>query len=173
MKPADRHRDPLRTEPAGDRHGARKLIRLDADETDEARMTELSDLVRDALDRNPDVHFIVGVDLDRNLVAQNPPLGAIRRDGVKTSHGIRRNPGLPPLYDVTVLVVMRRLDDLDVKGGHGLAAPNPAGFAAPGLRPSPWTIASVAASPCGRRPSLATDCRRISQRSPRRRPRAG
>ena len=43
---------------------------------------------------------------------------AIARDAVQAGHGVRRNPRLPPLDDVAVLVVVRRLDDLDVKGPH-------------------------------------------------------
>ena len=73
---------------------------------------------RDLLDRNPDVHLVVGVDLDRDVLAEHLAVGAILRDGIEAGHRVRRDPGLPPLDDVALPVVVRRLDDLDVEGLH-------------------------------------------------------
>src|SRR5208282_731547 len=112
----DRHTS--RAELARDGHGARELVGLDADQTDEAGMSGLLDAPCDPLDRNRDVHLIVGVDLDRDVVAQDVPVAAVLGDGVERGHGIRRDPGLPPLNDIAVLIVMGGLHDLDVKGLH-------------------------------------------------------
>ncbi len=116
VKAAHRGRHAFRAELARDRHGARELVGLDADQTDEAGMAGRLDAPRDSLDRDLDVHLVVGVDLDGDVLAQHPPVSAILGDGVKRCHGVRRNPSLPPLNDVAVLVVMGGLHDLDVKG---------------------------------------------------------
>ena len=119
MEAADGDVDALLAELARDRHGAGELVRLHADEADEAAMAGLADLGRDLLDRDPDVHLVIGVDLDRDILAEDLAGGAVLRDRVERGHGVRRDPCLPPLDDVAVLVVMRRLDDLDVKSLHG------------------------------------------------------
>ena len=71
---------------AGDRHGAGKLVGLDADQTNEAGMARLIDSSGDPLDRDPDVHLVVGVDLDRDVVSQNLAGRAILGDRVDASH---------------------------------------------------------------------------------------
>ena len=81
-------------------------------------MARLLDAPGDPLDRDLDVHLVVGVDLDRDVVAERLAARAILGDGIDASHRIRWNPGFPPLDDVAVLVVMGRLDDLDVKSRH-------------------------------------------------------
>ena len=101
-----------------DRHGARELVRLDADQADHAGVPRPLDAPGDAPDRNLRVHFVVGVDLDRDVLAENFPLGAILSDGIERSHGIGRNPGLPPLDHIAVLVVMGRFHDLDMECRH-------------------------------------------------------
>ena len=79
MEPADGDRDAARAELSGDRHGARKLVRLHADEADDAGMARLLDARRDLLDRDADVHLVIGVDVDRHIVAEHLPLGAVLR----------------------------------------------------------------------------------------------
>ena len=86
VEAADRHLHALRAELPGDRHGARELIRLDADETHDAVMPLLLDSPRDACDRNLDVHLVIGVDLDLDVLAEHLPLGAILRDRIEASH---------------------------------------------------------------------------------------
>ena len=72
MEAADGDRDASRAKLARDRHRARKLVRLNAGQTDEARMPRLIDAPRDALDRDLDVHLVVGVDLDRDTLRRAP-----------------------------------------------------------------------------------------------------
>jgi hypothetical protein len=118
VESADGHGDPALAELARDRHGTGELVRLDPDEADQARVAGLAYAGRDLLDRDLDVHLVVGVHLDPDVIPEDLAPSAILRDGVEASHRVRRNPGLPPLDDVAVLVVVRRLDDLDVKGPH-------------------------------------------------------
>src|SRR5271165_5697243 len=97
MEAADGDRDALCAKLARDRHGARKLVGLDPGQTDEARVPGLIDAPCYTLDRDLDVHLVVGVDLDRDVFAERLAAGAVCRDGVDASHRIRWNPGSPPL----------------------------------------------------------------------------
>ena len=119
VKSSDCDRDALRSELARNDHRAGNLVGLDADEADEALMSRLPDAPHDLLDRDSPLHLVVGVDLDGDAVAKDLPLGAVLRDRIKRRHGVRRNPGLPPLNNVAVLVVVGRLDDLDMEARHG------------------------------------------------------
>ena len=83
VKSADRDGHASGAELARDRHGARELVGLDADHADEAGMAGLPDPPGDPLDRDPDVHLVVGVDLDRDILAEDLAVGAILRDAVK------------------------------------------------------------------------------------------
>src|SRR5262249_45685254 len=123
MEAADRDLHAARAELAGDRHGARELIRLDADQADEAIMTRALELARDSLDRDPDIHLVMRIDLDRDVLPEHLPLGPVLRDAIEAGHRIRWNPGLPPLDDIALLVVMGRLDNLDMEDRHRQAPP--------------------------------------------------
>ena len=72
MEAADRHRDAPGAKLACDRHGARKLVRLDPDEADDARVPRLLDAL--AMRSTGILMFIssIGVDLDRDVFAQRP-----------------------------------------------------------------------------------------------------
>jgi hypothetical protein len=83
VEAADGDVDALLAELARDRHCAGELVRLHADETDKAAMAGLADLGRDLLDRNPDVHLVIGVDLDRDILAEDLAGGAVLRDRVE------------------------------------------------------------------------------------------
>src|SRR5271166_1084516 len=104
---------------------ARKLIRLNAYKADDAGMARTPYALCNSLNGDLDVHVIVGVHRDRDVLAQHFPTRAILGNGVKGGHGIGRNPGLPPLNDVAVLVIVRRLYDLDMKCLHD-SGPSPA-----------------------------------------------
>ena len=86
MKSADRYGHAMRTKSARDRHRTRELIGLHADQADHAVVPRLSDARGDALDRHLGVHFVKGVDLDRNVLAQDLAIGAIEGDCVETGH---------------------------------------------------------------------------------------
>ena len=114
MKPADRHSNAGIAKPRGQIHRPWKLVRLHADEADEAGFCTL-DPPDDPVDRDHRVALVIGPDLDRDLGAECLALSQIRRDAVKTSERVRRDPGFPPLDHIAVVVVMRRLDQLDDK----------------------------------------------------------
>src|SRR6516225_11406324 len=115
MEPTDGDRHALGAKLPRDRHRARILVGLDPRQAYDAGVARALDAPDDLFHRNPDVHLVIGVDLYGDVLAQDVAFRAILRDGVDGCHGIRGNPGLPPLNDVAVLVVMGRLDDLDVK----------------------------------------------------------
>src|SRR5262249_13406948 len=118
MEAADGDADAERAQFTGDGHGTRELIGLHPDQTHDARVTWLLDARGDAPNRNLDVHLVIGIDLDGHILAQDATVGAILRDRVKAGHRIRWNPSPPPLNDVTILVVVRWLDDIDVERRH-------------------------------------------------------
>jgi hypothetical protein len=115
MEPADGDWHALGSKLPRDSHRARKLVGLDPRQAYDAGVARALDAFGDLFNRNPDVHLVIGVDLDGDVLAQDAAFSAILRDGVDGSHGIRGNPGLPPLNDIAVLVVMGRFDDFDVK----------------------------------------------------------
>ena len=114
MKPADRDRDAGCAELGRQIHRPRKLVRLHADQADEPGLGVL-DAPDDPLDRDDRVALVIGVDFDRDIGAERAALGDIGGDAVKTGQRIRRDPGFPPLDHIAVIVVMRRLDQLDDK----------------------------------------------------------
>src|ERR1700677_2038049 len=115
VEAADRDRDAFGPESPRDRHRARKLVGLNADQADDAAVSRLLDSRGDSFDRYLDVHLVVSVDLDRHILAEHALFRAIACDRMQASHRIGGDPRLPPLDDVAVPIVMRRLDDLDVK----------------------------------------------------------
>ena len=86
METADGDRDAPRAKLARDRHSARELVRLNPGEADEAGMPWLRHAADDTIDRDLDVHLVVGVDLDRDIFAERLPAGAVLSDGVHASH---------------------------------------------------------------------------------------
>ena len=71
---------------ARDRHGARKLVRLDPGEANQAQVPWLIDAARDALDRDLDVHLVEGIDFDCDIFAERLTARAVHSDGVDASH---------------------------------------------------------------------------------------
>src|SRR5205807_9166649 len=77
---------------------------------------------RDALDRDDGVTLVIGVDLDPNIGPEHLPLCDVLGDRVEAGQRIGRDPRAQPLDDVAVVVVMRRLDQLDDKAALPHAA---------------------------------------------------
>jgi hypothetical protein len=86
MEPPNSDRHPRGSKLPRDRHRARILVGLDPGQADDAGMALAHDALGDLVDRNPDVHLVVGVDLDRHILAEHPAPGAILYDGVDGSH---------------------------------------------------------------------------------------
>src|SRR4028119_101014 len=97
VESADGHGNAAVAELPRDRHRTGELVRLDPDEADQARVAGLAYAGRDLLDRDLDVHLVVGVHLDRDVIPEDIAPGAILGNGVEAGHRVRGNPGLPPL----------------------------------------------------------------------------
>src|SRR6185437_3882780 len=94
---------------------ARELVALDPDQEDEPDIVvpakPLDDLGR------PDARadLVGGVDVDLDIVAEHAALPGILEQAVDGGERVRRNEGAEPLDDVAVVVVVRRLDQRDLK----------------------------------------------------------
>jgi hypothetical protein len=93
--------------------GPGELIRLYAHNADQSDGARLFDPPNYFLDRQDGIALVGGVDLDLDVLAQNLLLGGVTSKSVEASHRIGRDPGLGPLDDVSVVVVVGRLDKLD------------------------------------------------------------
>src|SRR3984957_12039036 len=113
----------------GDRHAllaklsrnverARKLIRLDADQGDHAAIRE--DSLRDGRKINDGVAFVVDLELDLDVGAEHVVVRAFAQQSVDTGEAVRGDCRAPPLDDIAVVIVMRRLDqnDRELALGH-------------------------------------------------------
>ena len=123
MEPADDHRHVGRAELAREIERARILVRLHADQADEARAGG-ADLSDRALDVDDGVALVIGVDLDIDVGAEHLRLGALGQQAVDAREAVRRDRGAPPLDDVAVGVVMRRLDQDDLEDLPSHCAPD-------------------------------------------------
>jgi hypothetical protein len=110
MEAARDHGNAARDEVAREVERARELVRLHADQHDSAGAC-LLDQLRDAVGADAGVGLVPGMEDDLDLVAEDAPLGAIAGEPVKGCERIRWNDGAPPLDDVAIIVVMRRLDE--------------------------------------------------------------
>ena len=110
MEPADNHRYPDGPQGAGAVHHARELVRLYADEADHAKAAIVLDLTDDVVRPDAGVGLVDGKDLDRDVLAKDLIFHAFLRDAEQAGERIGRQRRLPPLDDVTLVVVMRRLD---------------------------------------------------------------
>ena len=114
MEPADDDRQSGGAELTREVEGARVLIRLHANEADETRAGG-ADFSDRALDVDDGVAFVVGIDLDRDVRTEHARIGAFRQQAVNARKAVRRDRGTPPLDDVAVCVVVRRLDQNDLE----------------------------------------------------------
>ena len=122
MESADHHGDARRPELARKIKGARKLVRLNPDEPDKSAARSLYPPGR-RLDVDDRVALVTGFDLDVDVGAESPLLGASGQEPVDAGKAVRRDGGEAPLDDIAVIVVMRRLDQNDREPalGHGPA----------------------------------------------------
>lgn len=60
---------------------------------------------------NVRVGFIEGVYVEFNVIAQHLLSGAFERQAIEHRQAVRRNRRPEPLYDIALIVVMRRLDE--------------------------------------------------------------
>ena len=96
---------------APDVERARKLIRLHPDQRDHAAVGQ--DAARDRGNVDDGVALVVNLDLDVDLGAENAGFGAFGEQAIDARETVRRDRRAPPLDDVAVAVVVRRLDQSD------------------------------------------------------------
>ena len=127
-----RRRESRRSPPECRRRGRAARYRARADTGSTARRPAPSrpklSWRAEAADQLGDVDAGVGlvdqVDIDLDVLAEHMPLGAIEGEAVDRGERIRRDQGPPPANDVAVIVVMRRLDQDELKAAlHNFSAP--------------------------------------------------
>ena len=117
---------------APDVERARKLIRLNADQRDHSadRPRMRFEIAGNVDDR---VALVVDLDLDIDVGAENARLGAFGEQAVDAGEAVRGDRRAPPLDDIAVVVVMRRLDqnDRELALRHARPWSNPRRFKSP------------------------------------------
>ncbi len=114
MEAADRHLDPGGAETTRQVERARKLVGLHAHQADQAEIGGLED-GGDRLRHDPRVGLVIGVGFEPHVLPEHPPLGAIGGDPVERGETVRGNGRELPLDDITVIVIMRRLDQMQLE----------------------------------------------------------
>src|SRR5512144_2065529 len=115
MKSADADLNASHAQRARDVHRPRKLVRLDADEADQAVTAVVAYLPDDLARIDPRVGFIIGAQSDLDILAQNLAGGRFRRKSVNRCQGVGRHDRTEPLDDVAVVVIVRRLDENEME----------------------------------------------------------
>ena len=110
VEAAHRHRHAGLAELARDVHGARKLVRLHADQAHQPEIAVVAEPPDQLVEGDQRVHLVVGVQHQFDLVPEHVPLRQVERQAVDGGERVRRDPGLPPLDHVAVVVIVRRLD---------------------------------------------------------------
>jgi hypothetical protein len=109
MKTADRHLQARLAEAARQVQGAGVLVGLDPHQADQPLPAAGLEAADDPRHRHHGVGLVIGLDADLHLLAEHPPLVGGAGQPEEAGQGIRGNPGLDPLNDVTLVVVMEGL----------------------------------------------------------------
>jgi hypothetical protein len=120
MEPAHHNCKVLRAELACEVECARKLVRLHADQHDHSAAGGL-DHAGDAGGANAGIGLVESLNLDVDVRPERFAFGAILGEAIKRGKGIGWDRRAQPLDNVSVVVVMRRLDE------HKAEAPSHAG----------------------------------------------
>ena len=110
METADDNRHASRPQRPRTVHHPRELVRLHTDKSDHAKAAIVLNLTDDVVRPNAGVGLVDGKDLDRDVLAKDLIFHAFLRDAEQTGERVGRQRRLPPLDDVALVVVMRRLD---------------------------------------------------------------
>src|SRR5262245_32667290 len=115
MEAADHHRHASRPERAGDVERAGILVRLHAHDPDQAEPVVPTKLREQLLDFHARVDLVDHRDVDGGVGSEHLALPRIAAQAVKHGERVRRNESAHPLDNVAVVVVMRRLDQHELK----------------------------------------------------------
>ena len=114
-KPPMIDRDAGGAQRLGDVQRARILVRLHADQADEAEIIVGAHLGDDAVDAHARIGLVDRRDFDVDVGPENFALRAVVDQAVDAGQRIRRHRRAEPADDITVVVVMRRLDQHDAE----------------------------------------------------------
>ena len=115
MEAADADRQAGVEKRFGQIDGARKLVRLHADQTDQRTAAFAADHADDLLGLHPPVGFVERVQADIDARSQHLTALGVLRQGIQASERIGGNRRAQPLDRIAVVVVMRRLDHDEVE----------------------------------------------------------
>ena len=115
MKAAQADRQPGREERPRQIDGTGELVRLDADQPDQHAPTGAANPPDNAVRPNPAIGLVIGVDADLDLGTQHPPAADILGQTVQASQRVGGDRRPEPLDWIAVIVVMRRLDQHELK----------------------------------------------------------
>src|SRR5262249_48854161 len=100
---------------ASDVERARELVGLYTDQADQAKTVMALKLRHDVLAAYPRVRFIAGSDVNGNVRPEHLAPGRIVRQPVDYRQRVRRHERPPPLDHIAIVVVMRWLDEHELK----------------------------------------------------------
>ena len=116
MEAAHRHRQAGGEEMAREVDGTRELIGLHTDQADQRLAAGPLDIGHDLVRADAGVGFVKRLDENIDVRPQNLTLQAIFPKAIEGRERIGRNVGLEPRDGIAVVVVVRRLDQHQVKG---------------------------------------------------------
>jgi hypothetical protein len=122
MEPADHDRQSGGAELPREIERTRVLVRLHADQPDETSAGR-ADLRDDGFDADDGVALVERIDLDIDVGPEHALCRAVREQAVNAREAVGGNGRAPPLDDVAVGVVMRRLDQNNLEDAVSHAQP--------------------------------------------------
>ncbi len=116
MEAADGHRQSSGAEAPRQVQGAGVLVGLDPHQADQATPAVGLEAPDDASHRDPGVGLVIGLDGNPDIRAQDPLLVGDAGQTVEGGQGVGGNPGLAPLDDITLVVIVGGFDQLQQEG---------------------------------------------------------
>ena len=129
VEAADADGDAGPAQRARDIEGPRILVRLHADEGDEAAGAGALEVANDLGDLDPVVGLVGDGDADLDVVAEDASLRAIGRQPVEHGQGVGGDVGARPLDHIAVVIIVGGFDEQELKHSTALVA---------GSRPRDW-----------------------------------
>ena len=115
VKPADADLEAGVAKLARDIEGARKLVRLHADEADQRTPAAALEIANDPARHDATVGLVIGVDLDPHAWTEHLATAGVLGEAVHAGERIGRQRRAKPLDRIAVVVVMGRLDENEGK----------------------------------------------------------
>ena len=115
MEAANHHLHAGRTQRPRNVDGAGEFVRLRADDADQPLPAILGNAARDLARAHTGIGLVHGHDVDRQIGAEQLPLGRAEGKAIDRGERVRRHGRAQPLHDIAVIVVVRRLDQDELK----------------------------------------------------------